>query len=186
VRKGVYVSSPRYAANFDHPALVSGIARTYAERGLPVRVHPPLPGGKRADLAVSLRDGWTYIEIKTRADGVSRQRSRVSLRQDFLRELMRLRAHCLRQLPRKEPSLVVVSASASSNRKRAMTKIALARSFAARIFEHNSHRVLGLMLFAPFRSPRGKSGWKYASALIPNPNRETPQQEFQKLGRVQL
>lgn len=186
MRNGVYVSSLRYAAKFDHSTLASGIARTYTQRGLSVRAQPPLPGGKRADLAVSLGHGWTYVEVKTRADGTPRRGSRVSFRQESLRELMRLWAHCLRQLPRKEPSLVVLSMSASSSRKKAMTKIALARTFAGRIFGHDSQRVLGLMLFVPFRSARAKSVWNYACALIPNPNRETPPHELEELARVQL
>jgi len=186
VKNGIYVSALRYANSFDHSALVSGIARTYAQRGIAVKSEPTLPGGKHADLKVSLGNRWTYIEVKTRANGISDRRRRLSYRQDFLRELLRLRAHSLKQLPKKEVSLVVLSTSFSSNRRKAMSKIALARSFTGRIFDHDSEKILGMMIFAPFRAPYGSSGWRYASTLIPNPNLKTQRDGFDKLASVQL
>ncbi len=186
VKNGIYVSALKYAKSFDHGALVSGIARTYAQRGIAVRSEPTLPGGKHADLAVSLGDSWTYIEVKTRAGIMSDRRRRLSHRQNFLRELLRLRAHSLKQLPKKEASLVVLSTSISSNRRKAFSKIALARSFTGRIFDHDSERVVGLMIFAPFRSPHASSGWRYASTLIPNPNLKGQGDGFDKLASVQL
>jgi hypothetical protein len=186
VKNGIYVSALRYANSFDHSALVSGIARTYAQRGIAVKSEPTLPGGKHADLKVSLGNRWTYIEVKTRANGISDRRRRLSYRQDFLRELLRLRAHSLKQLPKKEASLVVLSTSISSNRRKAMSKIALARSFTGRIFDHDSEKILGMMIFAPFRAPYGSSGWRYASTLIPNPNLKTQGDGFDKLASVQF
>ena len=171
MRNGIYVSALKYANSFDHSALVSGIARTYSQRGIAVRTEPALPGGKHADLAVSLGNSWTYIEVKTRAHGLTRRRKALSYRQDFLRELLRLRAHSLKQLPKKESSLVVVATSMSSNRKKAINKIALATAFKNRIFDRDTEKILGLMIFAPFRgSSDNSSGWRYASTLIPNPN----------------
>jgi hypothetical protein len=191
VKNGIYVSALRYAKSFDHSALVSGIARAYAQRGIAIRSEPTLPGGKHADLAVSLGNRWTYIEVETRANGISSRRRRVSYRQDFLRELLRLRAHSLKQLPKKESSLVVLSTSMSSDRRKAMSKIALARTFSGRIFDHDSQKVLGMMMmmmmiFAPFRAPYGSSGWRYVSALIPNPNLNVQGDGFDKLASVQL
>jgi hypothetical protein len=176
----------KYSANFDHGALVAGIARTYAQRGIAVRPEPSLPGGKRADLAVSLGDSWTYIEVKTRANGFISRRKLPSYRQDFLRELLRLRAHSLKQLPKKESSLVVLATSTSSSRRKAVSKIALARSFTNRIFDHDTERILGMMIFAPFKgSTAPPSGWRYASTLIPNPNLRLSD-GFDKLSRIQL
>ena len=186
MKNEIYVSALRYANSFDHSALVSGMARTYSQRGIAVRSEPTLPGGKHADLAVSLGNRWTYIEVKTRANGRSEQHRRLSYRQDFLRELLRLRAHSLKQLPKKEASLVVLSTSISSDRRKAMSKIALARSFTGRIFDHDSQKILGMMIFAPFRAPYGSSGWRYASALIPNPNLKAQGDGFDKLAGVQL
>jgi len=187
VKNRIYVSALKYAANFDHSALVSGIARTYAQRGIAVKSEPALPGGKRADLAVSIGDNWTYIEVKTRANGTSVRRRRLSYRQDLLRELLRLRAHSLKQLPKKESSLVVLGTSISSDRRKAISKIALARSFAGRIFDHDSEKILGLMIFAPFRgSNESSSSWRYASTLIPNPNLKAQGDGFEKLASVQL
>jgi hypothetical protein len=187
VKNGIYISALKYAANFDHSALVSGIARTYAQRGIAVKSEPPLPGGKRADLAVSLGDSWTYIEVKTRSIGTSNRRPRLSYRQDLLRELLRLRAHSLKQLPKKEASLVVLGTSISSNRRKAINRIALARSFAGRIFDHDSAKILGLMIFAPFRGSEGSSpSWRYASILIPNPKLKVQSDGFDKLASVQL
>lgn len=185
VKNGIYVSALKYANSFDHSALVSGIARTYSQRGIAVKSEPRLPGGKRADLAVSLDNGWTYIEVKTRANGISERRRR-SYRQDFLRELLRLRAHSLKQLPKKESSLVVLSTSISANRRKAFSKIDLARSFTGRIFDHDSEKVLGLMIFAPFRAPSASSGWRYASTLIPNPKLKAQGGGFERLASVQL
>lgn len=186
MNNGVYVSALKYANSFDHGALVSGIARTYAKRGVAVRSEPVLPGGKRADLAVSTGGNWTYIEVKTRARPQAR-RKRVSFRQDFLREIMRLRAHSLKQLPRKESSLVVLATSASPNRRKAISKIAIARSFSNRIFDHDSEKVLGLMIFVPFRAVKGsETGWRYASTLIPNPHWKANDESFDKLASVQL
>ncbi len=186
MKNRIYVSSLKYANSFDHSALVSGIARTYAQRGIAVKTEPTLPGGKRSDLAVSLSNQWTYIEVKTRANGISDRRRRLSYRQDFLRELLRLRAHSLKQLPKKETSLVVLSTSISSNRRKALSKIDLARSFTRRIFNHDSEKIIGLMIFAPFRSPNGSSGWRYATTLIPNPNLKARGDGFDKLASVQL
>jgi hypothetical protein len=185
VKTGIYVSHLKYAANFDHKAVVSGIARTYSQRGIAVRSEPPLPGGKHADLAVSLDNAWTYIEVKTRAHG-ARRKKRASYRQDLLREILRLRAHSLKQLPRKESSLVVLSTSLSPSRRKAVSNIALARSFTNRIFDHGNEKILGLMIFAPFRGCVNSSpGWQYASALIPNPNLERSE-GLEKLASVQL
>jgi hypothetical protein len=185
VKSRIYVSALKYTKNFDHTALVSGIARTYAQRGITVRSEPILPGGKRADLAVAVGDTWTYIEVKTRANG-STKRS-LSIRQDLLRELLRLSAHSLKQLPRKESSLVVLATSASRDRRNAITKIALARAFANRIFDHDSGRVLGMMIFAPFKkNESSQKSWKYASTLIPNPNWKNGAEGLEKLAYVQL
>ncbi len=182
----VYVAGLKYANSFDHSALVSGIARAYSQRGIAVRPEPTLPGGKHADLAISLGERWTYVEVKTRAHFLPGKK-RLSFRQDFLREIMRLRAHSLKQLPKKEASLVVLATSASPNRRRAMSKIALARSFTNRIFDHDCEKVLGLMIFAPFRSYDGsKTGWRYASTMIQNPNRVTKQNRLDELSKVQL
>jgi hypothetical protein len=186
VKNGIYVSALRYATSFDHSALVSGMARAYSQRGIAVKSELALPGGKRADLAVSLDDRWTYIEVKTRANGIQERRRRLSYRQDFLRELLRLRAHSLKQLPKKESSLVVLSTSISPTRRKAISKIALARSFSGRIFDHDSEKILGLMIFAPFRGTNGSSGWRYASSLIPNPNLKAQGVGFDKLASVQL
>jgi len=186
VRNGIYVSGLKYAKSFDHSALVSGIARTYSQRGIAVRSEPTLPGGKHADLAVSLGDSWTYIEVKTRGHVVSQRKKALSHRQDFLRELLRLRAHSLKQLPKKEPSLVVVATSSSSNRRKAINKIALAHAFKNRIFDRDTEKILGLMIFAPFRgSSEESSGWHYASTLIPNPKIENDD-GFEKLTSIQL
>jgi hypothetical protein len=186
VKNGIYVSALKYAKSFDHGALVSGIARSYAQRGIAVRSEPTLPGGKHADLVVSLGNRWTYIEVKTRASGIPDRRRRLSHRQNLLRELLRLRAHSLKQLPKKESSLVVLSTSTSANRRKALSKIALARSFTGRIFDHDSEKVLGLMIFAPFRSTQSSSGWRYASTLIPNPNLKAQDDGFDELASVQL
>ncbi len=185
VKNGIYVSALKYANSFDHGALVSGIARTYAQRGIAVKSEPTLPGGKHADLAVSLDNRWTYIEVKTRASEISNRR-RLSHRKNLLRELLRLRAHSLKQLPKKESSLVVLSTSISPNRRKAFSKIALARSFTGRIFDHDSEKVLGMMIFAPFRAPSATSGLRYASTLIPNPNLKSQGEGFYKLASVQL
>lgn len=187
MKNRIYVSSLKYAGNFDHNALVAGIARTYAQRGIAVKSEPILPGGKRADLAVGMGKGWTYIEVKTRSNGAPNQGQRLSFRQDLLREIMRLRAHSLKQLPKKQSSLMVLAASASPARRKAMNKIAIARSFENRIFGRDSEKVLGLMIFAPFRNPnQSHKGWKYASTLIPNPNCKTNEESLEKLARVQL
>ena len=185
MKNGIYVSALRYAKNFDHTALVSGIARTYAQRGIAVRSEPILPGGKRADLAVALDDAWTYIEVKTRANGASRRH--LSFRQELLRELLRLSAHSLKQLPRKESSLVVLGTSASPDRRNAINKITLARAFAGRIFDHESDRMVGMMVFTPFkRHDSSQRGWKYVSTLIPNPNSKNDVETLEKLEHVQL
>jgi hypothetical protein len=173
VKNGIYISGLKYAANFDHRAVVAGIARTYSQRGIAVRSEPSLPGGKHADLAVSFGNAWTYIEVKTRAHMATRCKRHLSYRQDLLREILRLRAHSLKQLPKKESSLVVLSTSLSPSRRNAINKIALVRSFTNRIFDHDNERILGLMIFAPFRgSAHSAPGWQYASTLIPNPNLE--------------
>jgi hypothetical protein len=186
VKHGIYVSRLKYAPIFDHRAVVSGIARTYSQRGIAVKSEPSLPGGKHADLAVSIGNAWTYIEVKTRAHGISRRRRSLSYRQDLLREILRLRAHSLKQLPKKEASLVVLSTSLSPTRKKAIGKIALARSFTKRIFDHNNEKILGLMIFAPYRaSVNSAPGWEYASTLIPNPNLQ-PSDGLEELGSVQL
>jgi hypothetical protein len=186
VKNGIDVFSLKYAADFDHKAVVSGIARTYSQRGIAVRSEPTLPGGKHADLAVSLGSAWTYIEVKTRAHIALQRRKQSSYRQDLLREILRLRAHSLKQLPKKESSLVVLSTSLSPSRRKAVSKIALARSFTNRIFDHDNPKVLGMMIFAPFRgSVNSSSAWQYVSALIPNPN--LGQSEgLEKLASVQL
>jgi hypothetical protein len=187
VSNGIYVSSLKYAAEFDHDALVAGIARTYAQRGIAVKSDPTLPGGKRADLAVAMDDGWTYIEVKTRSSGALKGRRKLSFRQSFLREILRLRAHSLKQLPKKESSLMVLATSASPNRRRAVNKIALARIFAGRIFDRDSGKVKALMIFAPFRNPNQyDKAWKYASTMIPNPKMKSNAVSFEKLASVQL
>ena len=185
MKNGIYVSRLKYAASFDHKAVVAGIARTYSQRGIAVRSEPTLPGGKHADLAVALGSAWTYIEVKTRAHGISRRR-RISYRQDLLREILRLRAHSLKQLPKKESSLVVLSTSLSPSRKKAISKIALARSFTNRIFDHDNEKVLGLMIFAPFRGYVDSTpAWQYASTLIANPNLQASD-GLERLAGVQL
>jgi len=185
VKTGIYVSRLKYAANFDHKAVVSGIARTYSQRGIAVRSEPSLPGGKHADLAVSLDNVWTYIEVKTRAHSALRKKQ-ASYRQDLLREILRLHAHSLKQLPKKESSLVVLSASLSPSRRKAVSKIALARSFTNRIFDSGNQKILGLMIFAPFKSSIDSlSSWQYVSALIPNPNLDR-NDGLQRLASVQL
>jgi hypothetical protein len=187
VKNGIYVSALKYAANFDHQALVSGMARTYAQRGIAVKSEPILPGGKHADLAVSTGDGWTYIEVKTRSNGMLHGKRRLSYRQALLREILRLRAHSLKQLPRKEASLVVLGTSASADKRKAISKITIARSFTNRIFDHGAQKVLGLMIFAPFLNAKESySKWRYASTLIPNPNLNNQLVAFEKLGRIQL
>ena len=186
MKNGIYVSALKYAANFDHQALVSGIARAYAKCGIAVKSEPTLPGGKHADLAVSVGDSWTYIEVKTRSDGMFKRR-RLSYRQALLREILRLRAHSLKQLPRKETSLVVLATSVSPNKRNAISKITIARSFAGKIFDHDARKVMGLMIFTPFQSARESySKWRYASTLIPNPNLNVEIDAFEKLGSVQL
>lgn len=186
VHSDIYVSAPRYATHFDHDAVVSALTRTYSQRGIAVKSEPPLPGGKKSDLAISLDQRWTYIEVKTR-NRPRNYHGNISQRQSFLREIMRLHAHSLKQLPRKEPSLVVLSASASPDRRNAVSKITIARSLADRIFSQNSEKVMGLMIFAPFRSPnKSPTGWRYASALIPNPNCKNPSEKFDRLSSVQL
>ena len=185
----IYVSAPRYTTRFDHDAVVAALTRTYSQRGIAVKSEPALPGGKRSDLAIALNQDWTYIEVKTRNGDRTRHHNNTSERQSFLRELMRLHAHSLKQLPRKKSSLVVLSASSSPDRHKAINKITIARSFASRIFSQNSEKVMGLMIFAPFRSPRkSPTGWRYASALIPNPNSSTknPSDRFDKLSSIQL
>ena len=185
MKNGIYISGPKFAAKFDHSTLVAGIARTYSQRGIAVRSEPSLPGGKHADLAVSVGNSWTYIEVKTRANG-SIRRKPLSFRQDFLRELLRLRAHSLKQLPKKELSLVVLSTSISSSRRKAISKIALARSFTNRIFDHDTEKILGLMIFAPFRgSAKSPDEWRCASTLIPNP-KLNQNDNFDKLAGIQL
>jgi len=186
VTSGIYISRLKYAASFDHKAVVAGIARTYSQRGIAVRPEPSLPGGKHADLAVSLDNAWTYIEVKTRAHGSLRRRRQLSYRQDLLREILRLRAHSLKQLPKKESSLVVLSTSMSPSRRKAVSKIALARSFTNRIFDRGNQKVLGLMIFAPFRGTVDSSpAWQYASTLIPNPHIEE-NDGLDRLASVQL
>ena len=187
MKNGIYLSAVKYATNFDHSALVNGMARTYAQRGIAVKSEPILPGGKRADLAVSIGDRWAYIEVKTRANGTGKLKRRFSYRQDFLREILRLRAHCLKQLPRKESSILVLATSPSPDRRNAVNKIAIARSFASKIFDQDAMRVLGLMIFAPFRNlSQSDKGWQYASTLIPNPNCKNNGETFDKLEGVQL
>jgi hypothetical protein len=186
VSTGIYVSSLTNAAEFDHGAIVSGIARTYSRRGFAVRHDPVLPGGKRSDLAFAMNNGWTYIEVKTRSNGISRNGHELSFRQNLLREILRLRAHSLKQLPRKHTSLIVLATSESSDRRKAISKIAIARSFAGKIFGHDSEKVLGLMIFAPYRSRQSHKTWRYASTLIPNPNRKETVEHLDKLTSVQL
>jgi hypothetical protein len=67
-----------------------------------------------------------------------------------------------------------------------MSKIDLARKFTGKIFDHDSEKVLGLMIFVPFRAPTSSSGWRYASTIIPNPNMKDPDDGFDKLDSVQL
>lgn len=185
--RNVYVSALKYAPEFDHDALVAGIARTYSQRGIAVKSEPLLPGGKRADLAIALDNNWTYIEVKTRTHALPGRNRKLSLRQGFLRELLRLRAHSVKQLPRKEPSLVVLSTSASDDRRKAVNKIIIARSFAGKFFRNDSEKILGMMIFTPFRSPRkSRTGWRYACTIIPNPTWEKHGEKFHRLGRVQL
>ena len=187
VKHGVFVSSIKYSSKFDHTTLVSGIARTCSQRGIAVRPEPTLPGGKRADLAISVGDGWTYIEVKTRANGYSGRKRGLSLRQNFLREILRLRAHSLKQLPAKESSLMVLAMSESSSRRKTIGKIAIANSLASKFFDHGSGRILGLMIFAPFRDPNDSNSiWKYASTVIRNPHRRRAVEPLDELCKVQL
>jgi hypothetical protein len=187
VRNGIQISSLKYAVDFDHSALVAGMTRTFAQRGIAVKSEPILPGGKRADLAIDIGKTWTYIEVKTRSHGVLNQGRRVSFRQDLLREILRLRAHSMKQLPKKKTSLMVLATSASPTRRKAISKIAIARSFGDRIFDHDSEKVLGLMIFAPFRNPNQvQKSWKYALAIIPNPKWQANENNLEKLEGVQL
>jgi hypothetical protein len=82
----------------------------------------------------------------------------------------------------------VLSTSPSPDRREAISKITIARSFSGRIFSEKSDKVMGLMIFAPFSSrKKSPTGWRYASALIPNPNwDDDPSDKFEKLGSVQL
>lgn len=187
MRNEIQISSLKYAVNFDHSALVAGMARTFAQRGIAVKSEPILPGGKHADLAIDIGKTWTYIEVKTRSNGVPNKERRVSFRQDLLREILRLRAHSMKQLPKKKTSLIVLATSASPTRRKAISKIAIARSFGDRIFDHDSEKVLGLMIFAPFRNPNQvHKSWKYASAIIPNPNWQANEKSLEKLQGIQL
>jgi hypothetical protein len=187
VKNGIYVSSLKYAGSFDHNALVAGIARTCAQRGIAVKSDPVLPGGKRADLAVGTGKNRTYVEVKTRSRAATNGGRGLSFRQDLLREILRLRAHSLKQLPRKYSSLIVLATSASPTRRKAFSKIAIARSFGDRIFDEDSGNVLGLMLFAPFRSQNQLNrSWKYASTLIPNPNWSLNEENLRTLAGIQL
>ena len=187
MRNGISISSLKYAVNFDHTALVAGMARTFAQRGIAVKTEPILPGGKRADLAIGMGKTWTYIEVKTRSNASPNQARRLSFRQDLLREILRLRAHSMKQLPKKKTSLMVLATSASPTRRKAISKIAIARSFGDRIFDHDCGKVLGLMIFAPFRNPNQvHKGWKYASAIIPNPSWQANEKNLEKLEGVQL
>jgi len=89
-------------------------------------------------------------------------------------------------LPKKELSLVVLSTSISSSRRKAISKIALARSFTNRIFDHDTEKILGLMIFAPFRgSAKSPDEWRCASTLIPNP-KLNQNDNFDKLAGIQL
>jgi hypothetical protein len=82
---------------------------------------------------------------------------------------------------------MVVATSASSDRRKAISKIKIARSFEDKIFGHDSQKVMGLMIFAPLKSPnRSYNTWRYASALIPNPNWEIEDANLQKLAGIQL
>jgi hypothetical protein len=129
---------------------------------------------------------WTFIEVKTRAHSALQRRKQSSYRQDLLREILRLRAHSLKQLPKKESSIVVLSTPLSPSRRKAVSKIALARSFTNRIFDRSNERILGLMIFAPFRgSVDSLPAWQYASALIPNPKLQQSD-GLEKLAGVQL
>jgi hypothetical protein len=187
VKNGIYVSSLKYAGSFDHSALVAGIARTCAQRGLAVKSEPILPGGKRADLAVGTGKNRTYVEVKTRSSAVINRGRGLSFRKDLLREILRLRAHSLKQLPKKYSSLIVLATSASPTRRKAFSKIAIARSFGDRIFDHDSANVMGLMIFAPFRSQsQSNRSWKYASTLIPNPNWRLNEENLRTLAGIQL
>ena len=186
VDNNIFVSTPKYSLQLDHDAVVAGLARTYAQRGIAVKSEPQLPGGKRADLAVAFNGEWTYMEVKTRNEDKTRH-GNASFRKSFLREIMRLQAHSLKQLPRKQSSIVVLSTSTSPDRRKAVSKITIARSFAGRIFGQESSRVMGVMIFAPFRSRRkSPTGWRYASTLIPNPRWEDSVDRFDKLASVQL
>ncbi len=185
MKNGISISSLKYARDFDHSALVTGLARTYSQRGIRVKSEPVLPGGKHADLAVGMGGSWTYVEVKTRSNNTPVQRQRISFRQDLLREILRLRAHSLKQLPKKQSSLMVLATSPSPTRRKAVSKIAIVRSFGGRIFDHDSGRVLGLLVFAPFRN-QAQRRWKYASAMIPNPAKVGDEEHLEKLVEVQL
>ena len=184
VSNGIHISTLEHATSFDHDAVVTGIARSYAQRGLAVRSEPPVPGGRRADLAVELGGSWTYVEVKTRNASLAQHDA--SLRKNFLREMLRLRAHSLKQLPRKESALMVLSISASVNRKTASNRIAIARTFGDRFFDENSDNIIGMMILAPFRSERSRTGWRYASAMIMNPSWDGRMENFEELAAVQL
>ncbi len=181
---GIYVSTLEHATDFNHSAVVTGIARTYTRRGIAVRSEPPVPGGRRADLAVDFGGNWTYVEVKTRNVRVIK-RTR-SFRKSALREMLRLRAHSLRQLPRKESALVVVSTSTSRDREMASSRIEIARAFANRFFDENSDNIIGVMIFAPFHNSKSRTGWSYASAMIVNPKWRNPGENLNNLAAVQL
>ncbi len=181
---GIHVSALEHATDFNHSAVVTGIARTYTQRGIAVRSEPPVPGGRRADLAVDFGGNWVYVEVKTRNVRVVK-RSR-SFRKYVLREMLHLRAHSLKQLPRKESALVVVSTSTSTDRGMASRKIAIARAFEDKFFDDNSNNIIGVMIFAPFHNSKSPTGWSYASAMIVNPKYRNPGENLDNLAAVQL
>ncbi len=170
--------------DFDHSAVVNGIARTYTQRGIAVRSEPPVPGGRCADLAIDLEGDWTYVEVKTHDVRVVKRN--ISFRKTALREMLRLRAHSIKQLPRRESALAVLSTSTSADREMASSRIAITRAFGDRFFDENSDNILGVIIIAPFHNRKSRTDWSYASAMLANPKGRNSVENLGKLAAVQL
>jgi hypothetical protein len=137
---------------------------------------PPVPGGRRADLAIDLEGNWTYVEVKTRNVRVVKQNT--SFRKNALREMLRLRAHSVKQLPRKQPALAVLSTSTSIDRGMAANRIAIARAFGDRFFDENSDNIIGVIIIAPFRNRKSRTGRGLCFSHDREPEVAKPPREF--------
>ena len=149
-----------------------------------VRSEPRVPGGRLADLAVDLEDDWTYIEVKTR--NLRAKKRDLCIEKNILSEMLRLLAHSTRQLPRHEPAMAVLSTSASANKQLALRRITTARAFGDRFFQDNPNNIIGVIIIAPFRRRRSRTGWGYASAIIQNPKWRESSEDIAKLAAIQL